>query len=249
MLELKNICFSYDNGFALEDISFSLSKNNIIGLVGPNGSGKTSLFRVIDNFVKTGSGQILIDGKDISFKSRKEIAKQIAFVPQLSQPPEGVSVFEMVSFGRYPYLDIFQNETVKDIEIVKNAMDEVGISGFSGRDVSTLSGGEYQRVIIARALAQEAKILLLDEPVSHLDIKYQIEIMDLLKNIKKDKLIIATLHDLRLAAYYSDEILLLSKGRLFAKGYPSNILSPDNISNVFGLKQEKVLQMGNILIK
>jgi len=236
ILQVSELYAGYDTAFMLKDISFELREKEFIGLIGPNGSGKTTLLRVIDRILPVKEGHIFIDGKDICKLSRRGIAKEIAIVPQLSEPIEGLTVLEMVLLGRTPHMGRFSSESQKDFEITKKAMEETKTLEFADRYLTTLSGGEFQRVIIARALAQEPKLLLLDEPTAHLDIKYQLEILNLLKNLRDSRAILATFHDLNLAAAFCDRLILLSQGLVVAKGQPAEVLTFENIKKVYGVE-------------
>lgn len=249
MLDITDLSFKYDSEFALNNLSFKVELGQLLGLIGPNGSGKTTLFKTIAGLLKIQGGKISLDGKDLSVLNRKEIAKLVAVVPQVSSPPEGFSVFEIVSLGRFPHLKMFASETLEDIKIVEHTLQEVGLENLAEREVATLSGGEYQRVLVARALAQEPAVMLLDEPVSHLDIKYQIEILELLQNLKKTRMIMGTFHDLNLAGSFCDRLILLSDGKILAEGSSPEVLSIDSISQVYKIEKNKLLHYRNYLLK
>ena len=201
LLEVKNLSFGYSSKSVLKDISFSVNEGEFVGILGPNGCGKTTLLRALDNLVEVSAGKLLIDGKDVRTLRRSEISKLVAYVPQVSEPIPGFSVEETVFMGRTLHIKVLSSGKKEDSMAVDKALAQTNLLEFRSRDVSALSGGEYQRVIIARALAQDTKILLLDEPTSHLDIRYQIEIMDLIKNLT-DKTVIATFHDINLSKRY-----------------------------------------------
>jgi len=232
MLEAKNISCGYGQKKVLNDISFSVSEGEFVGVLGPNGSGKTTLLRALINTVPLSKGRILLSGKNIGLMNRKEIAKNISYVPQISEPPAGFTVEEIISMGRMPHVDAFSTYKQADFDAVKEAMIQARLLELKDRDVSELSGGEYQRVIIARSLAQGSKILLLDEPTAHLDIKYQIEIMELLKGLK-NKTVIAVFHDIGLARKYCTRTILLKNGSLAGDGPAETALTPQTISNIF----------------
>ncbi|MEK7376377.1 MAG: ABC transporter ATP-binding protein, partial [Candidatus Margulisiibacteriota bacterium] len=224
LLEVKNLTFGYNSKSVLNGISFSVEEGEFVGILGPNGCGKTTLLRAISNFVGVKKAEIYINGKDVTNLKRKEIARIVSFVPQLSEPAAGFSVYETVFMGRIPYLKNLSPASKNDLEAVENALKKTGLHSFKDQDVSSLSGGQYQRVLIARALAQETQILLLDEPTAHLDIRYQVEIMDLIKNLS-NKTVIASFHDLVLAKKFCNRIIIIDGGRIVADGTPDEALS------------------------
>ncbi|MBA3066621.1 ABC transporter ATP-binding protein [bacterium] len=239
-LKVLNLSFSYDTMPALEEISFEAEAGEILGVIGPNGSGKTTLLKCINMKLKPLTGTVLADDKNISKLPRREIAKYIGVVPQISSISFPFTVFEVVLMGRYSYQKRFRQTKEKEASIVRRCLEITGVKDLSARFITEISGGEYQRVIIARALAQEPKALLLDEPTLHLDINHQIEILDLIFNLaKKKKLaVVMVLHDLNLAARYSDRIIALNKGRIFDSGTPEKVISMENINKIYGIDVE-----------
>ncbi|KAA0003645.1 MAG: ABC transporter ATP-binding protein [Thermoplasmata archaeon] len=237
MLTIKGIDFYYDSIKALENVSFEIKEGEVLGIIGPNGSGKTTLLRCINMVLKPKVGVVLIDNKNISEFDRKEIAKNIGVVPQNSTIHFPFTVFDIVLMGRTPYIDKLKGESSKDLEITEEVMKITNIKHLAARQINEISGGEKQRVIIARALAQEAKILLLDEPTLHLDINHQIEILELIVNIakKKNLIVIMVSHDLSLASRYCDKLLLLHKGSIYSIGTAAEVLTTENIKNVYGI--------------
>ena len=220
----------------IKDISFSVDEGHFVGIVGPNGSGKTTLLRAITGLLKIDHGQIYIGNHRIDHLERKELAKKVAFVPQLMEPIEGFSVEELVMLGRTPYFERFSFETADDQEAVKWAIEELKIEDLKDRPSTELSGGEFQRVAIARALAQEPKLLLLDEPISHLDIRYQVKISKLLRKLRSHRSIIATFHDLNIASRFCSRLILLKNGELIAEGSPDEVVTPENIWKAYRIK-------------
>ncbi|MBE6528480.1 MAG: ABC transporter ATP-binding protein [Thermoplasmata archaeon] len=235
-LHVSNLCFSYGKQENLNEISLDLEESEILGILGPNGSGKTTLIRCISRILQPKSGSVILDGEDVYKMSRNEIAKNIGFVPQNSmQDQNPPTVYEVVLMGRRPY--IYWNYTERDKDIVWSAMREMKVDEFAMRPFNKLSSGQAQRVLIARAIAQEAKIIMLDEPTSNLDVKYQIEVLETIHKTVKDKNLSACLiiHDLDLAMRFCDKVLLMKDGKSFAFGETSETLSSENISAIFGI--------------
>ncbi|RKY85183.1 ABC transporter [candidate division KSB1 bacterium] len=239
-LNIIGITFFYDSVKALDDITFEVNEGEVLGVIGPNGSGKTTLLRCINMALKPKVGTVFIDGENILELDRKDIAKKIAVVPQNSTIRFPFTLFDIVLMGRTPHLGRLDRETPEDIEIAKKAMKITKTLHLADRLIDEVSGGERQRVIIARALTQEPKILLLDEPTLHLDINHQLEILELIKKLaRKNKLIvILTSHDLNLASRYCDRLVLLNTGRIYSIGKPQNVLTRDNIKEVYNIEVE-----------
>ena len=236
-LRISGIDCYYGSIKALDNINFSVREGEFVGILGPNGSGKTTALRAISRTLKPRVGTIFLDDKNIYDMENREVAKNVAVVPQ-----EGISTFDftaldIVLMGRNPYIDRFRQESREDLAIAKRVMELTNTWNFAERPVNELSGGEKQRVIIARALTQEPKILLLDEPTSHLDISNQLEIMDLIKHLCETKklLIVAVFHDFNLAARYCESIILLNDGKIVAVGKSDETLTSENVRKVFGV--------------
>lgn len=239
MLEIKNLNVSYGELQILKNIAMIASKGEIIGIIGPNGSGKTTLLKAITRYIKPTSGDILIDGKNLHEMECTEIAKNMGVVSQIVSVNFEFSVEDIVLMGRTPYIK--GSEKLEDFNIVEDAMKKTKTYHLRNRLITQLSGGELQRVIIARALAQTPKILLLDEPTSHLDISHQIEILGLVKNAaRKGMVVIAVIHDLNLAAYFCDKMCLLKGGEIIAYGTPGQVLTSSNIKNAFNIPVEVI---------
>ncbi|MDO9536809.1 MAG: ABC transporter ATP-binding protein [Thermoplasmata archaeon] len=237
-LEINGIDFHYDSVKALEEITFEVNEGEVLGIIGPNGSGKSTLLRCINRVLEPKIGSVLIDGENISGLDRREIARNIGVVPQSSTIHFPFTVFDIVLMGRTPHLGRLDRETSKDLEIAKNAMTITNTLHLTDRPIDEVSGGERQRVIIARALAQEPKILLLDEPTLHLDINHQLEIIELIKRLARKNRLIAVLvsHDLNLANRYSDRLILLRSGRIFSIGKPEDVVTKENIREVYNIE-------------
>ena len=235
-LKVKNVEFGYNSTPVLEDVSMELDRSEVVGIVGPNGAGKSTLIRCIDRILTPRGGSILLDGTDVSKMTRMEIAKKLGYVPQTTTRVFPATVFDTVLMGRRPHLGWKSSE--EDVDKVLEVLELLGIMEFAMRDFNEISGGQQQNVLIARALAQEADILLLDEPTSNLDIRHQLEVMDILKGIVRDKGIsaIVAIHDLNLASRYTDRLLLLNGGRIFAAGDPESVLTVENIRQAYGVE-------------
>jgi iron complex transport system ATP-binding protein len=235
-LKVKNVEFGYNSTLVLEGVSMDLDSSEIIGIVGPNGAGKSTLIRCIDRILTPRGGTILLDENDISNMTRMEIAKRMGYVPQTTTRVFPATVFDTVLMGRRPHLGWKSSE--EDVDMVLEILELLGIMEFAMRDFNEISGGQQQKVLIARALAQEADILLLDEPTSNLDIRHQLEVMEIMTNIVHKKKISAVMaiHDLNLAARYTTRILMLNGGRIFAAGNPESVLTEENIRRAYGVE-------------
>ncbi len=235
LLKIKNIDFSYRSSEVLNNVTFEVKSGEFLGIMGPNGSGKTTLLRCISNVLSPQIGIVLIDDKNIQELGKKEIARKIGVVPQTSGVDFAFTVSELVLMGRTPHVERFKSETTRDFRIAEKAMRLTDILHLAERTFDELSGGEKQRVIIARALAQEPEILLLDEPTVHLDIGSQIEILKLVRSLSEQKgiVVIAVFHDLNSAAQYSDKLMLLDNGKIVSKGFPDKVLTPENIKKTY----------------
>jgi len=235
MLEIKNLICGYDN-FLLKNISFKVNSSELVGIIGPNGAGKTTLIRAITKLVKPKEGKIIYQGKDITKLSFKELAKDIAVVSQDVQFPDMMKVKDFVLLGRIPHFKKFQFlETKKDLEIAEEVMKLTGVLKIKERFLKEISGGERQLVLITKALAQEPKLLLLDEPTAHLDITHKIKVLDLIRKLNKKYglTVLIVLHDLNLASQYCDKLILLNEGKIYKIGTPSEVLTYQIIEEVY----------------
>lgn len=235
-LGIDGLIAGYGKKEILHGLSFEVKEGDFIGIVGANGCGKTTLLRAVAGLLPDLKGKIEIFGRPLSEMNRKEIAQRIAFVPQLMEPVKGFSVRDMVLLGRTPYFNRFSFDKYEDHRVVDWAIEELKLQGLSSNPVDELSGGEFQRVVIARALAQEPKVILLDEPISHLDIRYQVKIIKLLRKIRAHRTVISTFHDLNIASRFCQKIMLMKKGEILAFGRPEEILSPENIWKAYRIR-------------
>lgn len=238
LLSVKNVGYRVNGNSLLQEISLSARAGELVGLIGPNGAGKSTLLKLITGLLSATEGTITLAGAPLATYSRRQIAQNIAYVPQITALDFPFSVRQIVLMGRNPYLGRFTLETEHDRQIADRAMQRTQTSAFADRLVGTLSGGERQRVLIARALTQEPKLLLLDEPTANLDIQHQVRIFDLVVAlVRQDGLAgIAAVHDLELAARFCDRLVLLHRGRICATGTPEDVLSAENIRTAYGIE-------------
>jgi iron complex transport system ATP-binding protein len=236
-LSVQNLRFRYVRDDVLHDVTFDVRLGEILALLGPNASGKTTLLKNMAGLLQPNSGCVTIDGIDLKSLPHRERARAIAFVPQTEDTFLDFSAEQTVLMGRAPYVGTWGFESAEDRAQARAAMERTDTWNLRERGLSELSGGERQRVILARALAQEAKLLLLDEPTSHLDVRYQKEILDLCAalNAENGLTVIMTLHDLNLAALYAHRLLLLKEGQIVRLGNPEDTLTAETISEVFGV--------------
>ncbi|MDD5467700.1 MAG: ABC transporter ATP-binding protein [Anaerolineales bacterium] len=235
-IEVRGASWSIDAKRIVDTISLRAQTGEFIGLIGPNGSGKSSLLRLIYRMYPPDGGLVLLDGHDIWKMSGKVLAQYEAVVAQENVSKFDFTVEEIVFMGRTPHKRLFDLDTAEDDAIVYDALCRVGMQSFTQRIFRTLSGGEKQRVLIARALAQQAKVLVLDEPINHLDIRSQLETMELVRSLGVTTIV--ALHDLNLAAAYCDRLYLMQSGRIVAQGHPSTVLTPPLIESVYGVRAE-----------
>jgi iron complex transport system ATP-binding protein len=237
LLNVDGVECRYGSVKVLDDVSLSVKGGDFVGILGPNGSGKTTLLKSISRILKPHKGTILLNEADIYSLKSVDVAKQLAVVPQDTSIGFNFAALDIVLMGRNPHMKRFQMENEKDMAVARKVMTLTNIWQLAERPINELSGGEKQRVIIARALAQEPKILLLDEPLTHLDIVNQLEIMDLVKDlcVKEKLVVLAVFHDFNLAARYCNAAIMLKKGKVFSAGSLTEVLTSENIKSVFNV--------------
>ena len=238
-IELQNVSLGYNHRTILNNLTFGVGPGEFVGLIGPNGSGKSTVIRALTRIIAPMEGRITLDGVDISSVDRHDLARIMGVVPQLPLLPSAFTGFEIVLMGRNPHLGLFEHEKSGDLEKAWHAMEVTGTQDLAKRSVGELSGGQIQCLLIARALAQETKAILLDEPTANLDIGRQIEILDLIKKLCREKelAVLAALHDLNLASQYCNRLVLISEGRVYKHGTPSEVVTSENIQDVYGADQ------------
>jgi iron complex transport system ATP-binding protein len=235
IIRLESASFSYPGREIFRDLSLSLEEGEILALIGPNSSGKTTLMKLMDGLLEPQRGKVFLDGEELGLLSRSRVAKRVAVVPQEMEVPFSFTVAEIVLMGRAPYLGRFGWETRKDLDVAREAMALTDVAELENRPFAELSQGEKQRVSMARALAQQPGVILLDEPASHLDINHQVEIHELIRrlNLERNLTVLNISHDLNLAAEYSHRMALLHRGSIYALGTPSMVITEENIRRVY----------------
>ncbi|MGL4773396.1 MAG: ABC transporter ATP-binding protein [Clostridium sp.] len=232
-LQVNNLCFSIDEKEILKDVSLMVEEGAFIGVIGPNGSGKSTLLKNIYRYYKPKSGTILFDNKDLSKMKEKECAREIAVLAQEGSTNFDFTVEQIVKMGRYPYKSIFEEYSKLDLKMVEEMLDKVGLLKYKYRSFKELSGGEKQRVLIARALVQNTDFLILDEPTNHLDIGYQIQLMDLVKGLNVTTL--AAIHDMNLASMYCDYLIVMKDGAIKRFGQVKEVINSEMLKEIFGV--------------
>lgn len=237
MLEVKNLYTGYDKKEIVKNINFNIKRGENLCIVGPNGCGKSTLLKSIANILEY-RGNIKIDEKEVSELSRLELAKKIGLMSQMTQIYFPYTVYDTVSLGRYAYLKgAFSRLSKEDTEIIVDSMKKVGVYELKDKMITELSGGQLQRVFLARLFAQNPDVILLDEPTNHLDFKYQIELLENLNKWVKDnnKIVIGVLHDLNLVQYFADKVLILQDGKEVEYGLPEEVLNSCKLNEVYGI--------------
>lgn len=236
-LNAQTLTLAYENATIITDLNLTIPAGGITALVGPNGCGKSTLLRGISRLLKPRVGSVMLDSHDIWKLPTKELAKRLGILPQGPVAPEGLTVHELVAQGRYPHQSWFQQWSHEDERVTRDALDITNIAEFADRPVDTLSGGQRQRAWIAMTLAQDSEVILLDEPTTFLDLAYQIEVLDLLHDLNRErgKTIVMVLHDLNHACRYATHLVALCAGRVVAQGNPDEIMNENMVREVFGI--------------
>lgn len=233
-LEINNLCYSYGGENAVKNISLYVNDGEFTGIIGPNGSGKSTVLKNAYRALSPDSGSVSLDGESLLKMSRKKSALKMAVVGQENDAPFVFTVEEIVAMGRTPHKKLFESDNEHDRYMVRHALEHLGMEAAAKRSYQSLSGGEKQRVLLARAIAQESDFFILDEPTNHLDISYQLQIFDFIRRLGVT--VLAAIHDLNMAALYCDRLYVLKNGEVIMSGTPEEVLTPDNINSVFGVR-------------
>jgi iron complex transport system ATP-binding protein len=242
-LEARSLICAYQahaQQIVLHDVDMALYPGELVGLIGPNGAGKTTFLRALARLLPPKSGQVLLEGQDIWRLSARQMARRVGRVPQSANATWPYAIKHVVRMGRYPHRGWLTPHNQRDLNAVEEALDRMVLKPLCNRPFNTLSGGEQQRVLIARALAQEPEVLLLDEPIANLDINHQLQVLTLVQDLVQEQQLAALLaiHDLELAARFCDRLILLNQGRIWAAGSPAEVLQVDYLRTVFGVKAQ-----------
>ena len=237
-LKIDGVDFSYSSTPVLHDITVELNGPKFVSILGPNGVGKSTLIHCINKILSPTKGTVFIEGEDVKEKSLKELAKIIGYVPYSANDTFPLTVVDTILMGRHPHSK--WNSLDKDLDVVYDTLKMLGISHLAMRPFNELSAGQHQKVMLARGLVQEPKILLLDEPTSNLDVRHQLDVTQMLKNLSVEKsiLVIMISHDINIAAKYADEIIMMHDGSIYATGTPQDVITEENMETVYGVKTE-----------
>lgn len=240
MINISNAEYRYKQGFHLKPVNLVIESGTFVVLIGPNGSGKSTLFSLINGIAKPAAGSITVGGSEVSAIPPRSRAKLMGMVPQVSKIFFDYSVEELVAMGRYPYQGLFSSESTNDLDVIDDVITRLDLQKYRKRSIQNLSGGEYQRVLLARVLVQQTDILLLDEPGNHLDLRHQTLLLNLLREeVDRGKTVVAVLHDLNQALHYADFGMLLDGGECIKSGKPSDFLTPSLIKEIFGVEMKE----------
>jgi iron complex transport system ATP-binding protein len=237
-LSADNVTLAYDQRIIAEQLSVEIPDHSFTVIVGPNACGKSTLLRALSRMLKPSVGRVLLDGQVIQSLPAKQVARTLGLLPQSSVAPDGITVGDLVSRGRYPHQGLLRQWSAEDERVVREAMEQTGVAELAGRYVDELSGGQRQRVWIAMALAQQTPLLLLDEPTTYLDIQHQIDVLDLCAELHEEqgRTLVAVLHDLNHAARYATHLIALRDGKVIAQGPPGDIVTAELVEDVFHLR-------------
>jgi len=243
-IETKNLDIAYDDTLIVRELNMQIPEGKITSIIGANGCGKSTILKAVGRILKPKKGVVHLSGQDISKMPTKEIAKKMAILPQTPTAPSGLTVGELVAYGRFPHQKGFGNLTEEDKRIVKWALTATKLSEFERREVDALSGGQRQRVWIAMALAQQTDLILLDEPTTYLDLAHQLEVLKLLYELNRNQkcTIVMVLHDLNLAARFSDYIIAIQKGAIIKHGTPEEVMTPEVLRKTFNINADVVIE-------
>jgi len=243
-IETKNLDIAYDDTLIVKELNMQIPEGKITSIIGANGCGKSTILKAVGRILKPKKGVVHLSGQDISKLPTKEIAKKMAILPQTPTAPSGLTVGELVAYGRFPHQKGFGNLTEEDKRIVKWALTATKLSEFERREVDALSGGQRQRVWIAMALAQQTDLILLDEPTTYLDLAHQLEVLKLLYELNRNQkcTIVMVLHDLNLAARFSDYIIAIQKGDIIKHGAPEEVMTPEVLRKTFNINADVVIE-------
>ncbi|WP_374773335.1 ABC transporter ATP-binding protein [Streptomyces sp. NBC_01310] len=237
-LTAENVTLGYDQRVIAENLSVEIPDNSFTVIVGPNACGKSTLLRALSRMLKPSAGRVLLDGQAIGSMPAKKVAKTLGLLPQSSIAPDGITVADLVSRGRYPHQGLLRQWSAEDERVVNESMASTGVAELADRAVDELSGGQRQRVWIAMALAQQTPLLLLDEPTTYLDIQHQIDVLDLCAELHEEqgRTLVAVLHDLNHAARYATHLIAMRGGEVVAEGPPAEVVTAELVEKVFGLR-------------
>ena len=244
-LKIDDLVFSYSSVPVLNDVTLDLNGPKLISVLGPNGVGKSTLIHCINKILTPVSGTVMIDGQDVGGIKLKDMAKIVGYVPYSSNDTFPLTVVDTVLMGRHPYST--WNSLDHDLDIVYDTLERLGISDLAMRPFNELSAGQHQKVMLARGLVQEPKVLLLDEPTSNLDVRHQLDVVKMLRELSREKnmLVVMICHDINIAAKFSDEIILLDKGTVYAVGTPDEVITPTNLEEVYGVESVVINDLGS----
>jgi len=251
MIDGKDINVRYEDFHALHDIMISVKAGELVGVIGPNGCGKSTLLRTMNGLLKMMSGELTVNGMDVKNVTLEEMAKICSNIPTEFPPDFNLNVYEVVMLGRYPHRKSMWWESEEDESVTDNALKLFGVDHLRNRDMTQLSSGERQRTLIAKAYVQQPKIMLVDEPTAHLDIRYTLEVMQYFKDMirnRNDMAIVIAAHDLNMVSKYCDRIIMMKEGKVMASGTPEEVVTEKNIREVYGVASDVITHDGNIVM-
>jgi iron complex transport system ATP-binding protein len=237
-LTVENLKFSYGDNLVLDGVSLNVKPGAVTALMGANACGKTTLLNIMTKNLKPDAGRVLLDGRDIAGIKLRDFARRAAIVHQKNAAPDDLTVRKLVSYGRIPHSSMLRGRTPRDEESIAQAIEATGVADIAERPMGSLSGGQRQRAFIAMALAQDTKLLFLDEPTTFLDVRYQVEILRLIRSLNGERgiTILMVLHDINQALAYSDEVIGLRGGKIITRGAPREVIDSDMIAALYGVK-------------